>query len=930
MTQRYVVVDLETTGNSVKKGDKIIQFAAVVVEDGKIAEQFSTFLNPEQPLTPFIEELTGISSEQLEGAPLFADIAPEVNRLLDKACFVAHNVLFDLSFLQDELLEAGYPGFYGPTIDTVELAKIMRPQSASYKLSHLAAAEGLDHERPHQADSDALATAGLLMKFAGELKQIPLVTLKQLLALSHSLQSEISELMEFTLQERMKQSPLHHPYLQIHKGIAFRKPTPPEKMQRPLAAVFPEKDEEKKEMLRKAFSQFEAREGQLKMMDDVYRLIKGEKLAMLEAGTGLGKTLGYLVPAAYVSVSSNEKVIISTYTIELQNQLLQKELINLKNSLPFPVQTAILKGRSNYISLANVDRVLRIRDDNYDSALTKMQILIWLLQTETGDRDELNLTSGGELFWEKLHNGIRLSNEHQASWEPFDFYNRAKAQAEVADLIITNHAYLLSDYFTNKDGMFSGSTIIIDEAHQLDHAASKHLGTSFDYISIKMMLNKIGNSEQKLLLYRLNNLLNDGNGTDGGVCIRIENLVQEIGYELEQFFRMLAGMAEKRMAGVSDRNAANLRDILLSSPNQRALLMLVERLVDHFKQLAGLLDDSTAHILKSCQLGKSQMYYLSELYTLVQFMREKCGQLKEYFLKPGEGTIYWLEWNRNSPSQYVYLYSQPILAGNTLWNRFFSKQKSVILTSSTLTVNGSFTYMKKKLGIDGQECETLEYPSPFDYKEKVRMLVASDIPEVNRVSVEDYAAWIAAYIRDAALASKGRMLVLFTSHEMLKETHDWLKNEPELDDFSILSHGVSSNSKSRLIKYFQNYDKSILLGTAGFWDGLDLPGETLQCLMMVRLPFSSPSEPVTEARCNEIIADGGNPFSSYSLPEAVIRFRQGFGRLIRTNEDRGVFIVCDRRIVTSPYGRDFLQSIPDIDKAEISLDALKTAIKQWL
>ena len=930
MTQRYVVVDLETTGNSVKKGDKIIQFAAVVVEDGRIAEQFSTFLNPEQPLTPFIEELTGISSEQLEGAPLFADIAPEINRLLDKACFVAHNVLFDLSFLQDELLAAGFSGFYGPTIDTVELAKIMRPQSASYKLSHLAAAEGLIHERPHQADSDALVTAELLMKFADELKQIPLVTLKQLLALSHSLQSEVSELMEFTLQERMKQSPLHHPYLQIHKGIAFRKPTSPEKLQRPLAAVFPKANEEKKEMLRKAFSQFEAREGQLNMMDDVYRLISGGKLAMLEAGTGLGKTLGYLMPAAYVSVAKNEKVIISTYTIELQNQLLHKELINLRNSLPFPVQTAILKGRSNYISLANVDRVLRIRDDNYDSALTKMQILIWLLQTETGDRDELNLTSGGELFWEKLHNGIRLSNEHQASWEPFDFYNRAKAQAEVADLIITNHAYLLSDYFTNKDGMFSGSTIIIDEAHQLDHAASKHLGTSFDYISIKMMLNKIGNAEQKLLLYRLKNLLMEGTGMDGGVCTRIENLVQETGYELEQFFRMLAGMAEKRMAGVSDRNAANLRDILLSSPNQRALLMLVERLVDHFKQLAGLLDESTAHILKSSQLGKSQMFYLSELYTLVQFMKEKCGQMKEYFLKPNDGTIYWLEWNRNSPSQYVYLYSQPILAGNTLWNRFFSKQKSVILTSSTLTVNGSFAYMKKKLGIDGQECETLEYPSPFDYKGKVRMLVASDIPEVNRVKVEEYAAWIAAYIRDAALASKGRMLVLFTSHEMLKETHEWLKNESELDDFSILSHGVSSNSKSRLIKYFQNYDKSILLGTAGFWDGLDLPGETLQCLMMVRLPFSSPSEPVTEAKCNEIIADGGNPFSAYSLPEAVIRFRQGFGRLIRTNEDRGVFIVCDRRIVTSPYGRDFLQSIPNIDKAEISLDALKPAIKEWL
>ena len=288
------------------------------------------------------------------------------------------------------------------------------------------------------------------------------------------------------------------------------------------------------------------------------------------------------------------------------------------------------------------------------------------------------------------------------------------------------------------------------------------------------------------------------------------------------------------------------------------------------------------------------------------------------------------EWHKNSPGQYVYLYSQPISGGQELWHRFFAQQNSVILTSSTLTVKGSFEYIKNKLGLHHHDIETYAFPSPFRYKEKVKLLVASDIPEVNKVSQAQYVEQIAEYIEQSALACKGRMLVLFTSQEMLRDVHESLREFSSLEDFNLLSQGISSNSKTRLIKYFQNFDKSILLGTSSFWDGLDLPGETLQCLMIVRLPFSPPNEPLTEARCDQIRAEGGNPFTEYALPEAIMRFRQGFGRLIRTNEDKGVFIVCDRRIVTTQYGKDFLLSIPDVPVNEVNLQDVQNSIKQWL
>lgn len=928
MTQRYVVVDLETTGNSVKKGDKIIQFAAVVVENNQIVDEYSTFINPEQPLSPFIEELTGIQSSQLVDAPRFSEVAPKIAEILQDSCFVAHNVLFDLTFLQDEFLQNGFEPFYCSTIDTVELAKIIRPQATSFKLSHLAEEEGIEHDRPHQADSDAEVTAQLLINFCEELRKFPLVTLKQLYRLSYSLKSEISELLALILKERMSVSPIHYPHLQIHKGIAIRKPEAISKMLYDGDAVYPESAEEKIALLNKAFPHFELRNDQLKMMDAAYRIFNDQKIAIIEAGTGLGKTLGYLVPAAYCSLAHHEPIIVSTYTIELQNQLIHKELVNLHNMLPFELKTAVLKGRPNYISLAQFDRALRTKDDNYETALIKMQILVWLLQTETGDRDELNMTAGGELFWERLQSAKSPSNDHERSWQHLDFYERAKENAKDADLIVTNHAFLMSDFFSNNGKGMNNSLLIIDEAHQLENAALKHLGSSIDYVSLKMMMNKLGFYDQKQLLYKLLNMVNDLGGKNSHG--EADRLLHDVIYEIEQFFQLLSKACEDSQKNMHNKNAVSLQSILKNHINSQPLTHLAERLHKQLQTLSNYLLEHTAYVTENGQPGKTQLFHLSEMESIAEFFRSRADNFLEYFLRNKDSFLYWVEWHKNSPGQYVYLYSQPISGGQELWHRFFAQQNSVILTSSTLAVKDSFEYIKNKLGLHHHDIETFAFPSPFRYKEKVKLLVASDIPEVNKVSQAHYVEQIAQYIEQAALACKGRMLVLFTAQEMLRDVHESLKKLSSLEDFNLLSQGISSNSKTRLIKYFQNFDKSILLGTSSFWDGLDLPGETLQCLMIVRLPFSPPNEPLTEARCDQIRNAGGNPFTEYALPEAIMRFRQGFGRLIRTNEDKGIFIVCDRRIVTTQYGKDFLLSIPDVAVNEVNLQGVQNSIKQWL
>ena len=836
MTQRYVVVDLETTGNSVKKGDKIIQFAAVVVENDQIVDEYSTFINPEQPLSPFIEELTGIQSSQLVDAPLFSEVAPKIVEYLQDACFVAHNVLFDLTFLQDEFVRCGFEPIYCSTIDTVELAKIIRPQATSFKLSHLAVEEGISHDRPHQADSDADVTAQLFIIFCKELRVLPLVTLKQLYRLSYSLKSEISELIAIILKERMTVSPIHYPYLQIHKGIAFRKPMDYNLASPEEEPVYPFTSEEKIALLNKAFPNFELRKDQLAMMDASYRIFTSKKTAVIEAGTGLGKTLGYLLPAAYCSLQYNEPIIVSTYTIELQNQLIHKELVNLHQMLPFTLKTAVIKGRSNYISLAQFDRALRTRDDNYETALMKMQILVWLLHTETGDKDELNMSAGGELFWERLQSAKSVSNEHERSWQHLDFYERAKENAKDADLIVTNHAFLMSDYFSNTGSGLKNSLLIIDEAHQLENAALKHLGTSIDYISMKMMINKLGFYDQKLLLYKLLKMVSEIKRCESNYS-QADRLLQDAIYEVEQFFQLLSKACEDFHKNMHNKNAVALQNILQTHGNAQPLTILAERLHKQLQDLASYLLRQVSYVMEQGNPGKTQLFYLSEIESIADFFNQRANNFMEYFLRNKESFLYWVEWHKNSPGQYVYLYSQPISGGGELWHRFFAQQNSVLLTSSTLMVKGSFDYMRNKLGLHHRDIETFAFPSPFKYKEKVELLVTTDIPEVNKVSQERYVEQIVQYIEQAALACKGRMLVLFTSQDMLKEVHESLRFQASLEDFNILSQGISSNSKTRLIKYFQNFDKSILLGTSSFWDGLDLPGETLQCLMIVRFRF---------------------------------------------------------------------------------------------
>lgn len=935
MTQRYVVVDIETTGNAAKKGDRIIQFSAVVIENNQIMNQYSSFVNPGVSVPIFIEELTGINDDMVKNAPTFTEIAPKIAQLLENSIFVAHNVLFDLPFLQEEFTNAGVERFYGKSIDTVELAKIMLPTSDSFKLGDLAERLSLSHIKPHQADSDAYVTAELLLLFKKRIEALPLVTLEKLTILSQHLKSDVSLLFQEALEQNRQHIEKLPEQLEVYRGIALRK-----KIYRSntsstrLLSDYPKSHKEKDELLMSMFSHYESRDGQCRMMDVVYDSFQHSKVAVIEAGTGVGKSLGYLLPSVFFAIKEQKPVLISTYTVQLQHQLMRKEIKALQHILEFPINAVLLKGRSHYLNLFKFEQSLTEHDQNYDSVLAKMQILIWLTLTITGDVDELNLSTGGRTYWQRIkQDGWHLANK-QDPWKTRDFYQYAKQQALNADIVVTNHAMLFSEMANQSDVYAEFQYLVIDEAHHLERTAREYFGDKIIYNRIKFLISKLGIYDQKQMFYQLENIL-ETHGIHGSPhAFEFESYLKSLDADIDDLFLMLAQYLQKQKHHSKGYQKVKIRikKDILDSKNWNSIKWCAERistsLTDVDKALRSRLKDLEE---KKVQLNDKEQAFIEELYSFLNDWKQVKQEIRALYYEDDHlPEVLWLEGDLRALPTSISIQRQPIYVADSLQRELFSNKKSVILTSATLTINSSFQFFLNEIGYSASAIRTEQIASPFPYEKNTKFIIPNDLPDISQVDSMEFSEQVASHLIAIAQATKGRMLVLFTSYELLKNIYQLMKDSGTLDDFLLIAQGVTAGSRSRLTKNFQKFEKAILFGTNSFWEGVDIPGENLSCLVMVRLPFLPPDEPVIEAKSEYLRSLGKNPFSAYSLPEAVIRFKQGFGRLIRQKTDRGIFLILDRRIETTKYGQAFIQSIPNMKIEHQSLNETIELIEKWL
>src|SRR5690625_3126222 len=929
--KKFVVIDLETTGHSPK--DNIIEIGLVVIEENKIVDEYSTLLHPDQDIPPFISNLTGISDEDVLDAPKFVDKADEIISFFKDSYLVAHNVPFDLNFLNDELSSHELNILTNPVLDTVELARILFPQAPGFKLVQLANYFGIQHKNPNRALSDAYVTAELFLIIKEKLLSLPYETMTHLLKLEKIFHSDFYSLL-IERQGKITPAMMNDDNIETYSGLAFKKIDHAKGDNKPLQLTsfgdYLDHIYEANGTMQREIFKYEKRPGQREMSEHIFDAFQAKKHALIEAETGTGKSLAYLIPAIYEAVHHNERIVISTYTTQLQSQLLEEEIPLACKLIDFPFNVALLKGKSHYISLERFARELSLdKQDNYDIALTKAMLLVWITETVTGDIDEIQLPSSGYYFFYNCLKEGERGIDPQSPWFMRSYYQKARTRAQQADVIITNHALFSTDMFNEYKFLPSYEKAIIDEAHHLETTASRHYGVKLDYVTMQYTLNQLGLSHENNWLGQT--LLSHPETKNKLPTEKWDDIFNQTKQEVDDLFRTLFQYVmeqNKSKKSFSDIGRIQYRfDEKKEKEEQwNTIKEMVIRLTFNLRDLIHLLTLLDQHFE---QKGMSTKFDHDDLQQKIKPLQSFIDHLEQLFLLDHEiEQVSWIEAEAYGAKKAVYLYSEPADISTLLTNDLFNQKQSIILTSATLTMRNSFTYIQKRLGLKPENVFVHKIDSPFSYRDQLQLLVPNDFPDINN-HLDDFIYSTCEAILSLAKVTKGRMLVLFTSYDMLRKSHQILKETMDLDEFMLIAQGISSGSRTRLKKNFQTFERSILLGTSSFWEGVDIPGDDLSCLMIVRLPFQPPNHPVYEAKSEAYKENGKSAFFELSLPNAVIRFKQGFGRLIRSTEDRGIVFVCDARIKTARYGKFFLDSIPNVPTSYDSTHRLIKNAEEW-
>ncbi|WP_229683042.1 ATP-dependent DNA helicase DinG [Virgibacillus oceani] len=932
MNSRYVVIDLETTGHSPLKSDKIIEVGIVVIENNTISKEYSTFLNPNKTIPPFISNLTGIKNEDVSHAPTFEEEANTIVSMFENSYLIAHNVPFDLGFLNEELAAINEKKLTNPVIDTVELARILYPQAPSFKLGQLAEYIGINHDDPHRALSDAYVTAQLFIMLIKKLEKLPYESIDQLLKLEKALKSDLYQLL-YERQEKLAFSVEEQTNITSYKGLAYKQTEESKGHKQNVESSFGEYLDsiyEANGTMEQFMKSYEKRNGQREMSEDIFDAFQAKSHALIEAETGTGKSLAYLIPAVYEAVNSGKRIIISTYTTQLQTQLLDEEIPLIQELVPFSFKIALLKGKQHYISLEKFERELSSWEaDNYDIALTKAMIIVWLTETETGDIDEIQLPSSGYLFFKRISTDSEEYTDPTSPWFSRSFYQKARKRAQQADIVITNHALLCTDMFNGYQFLPPYEKIIIDEAHHFEEIASKHYGLKLDYASINYILNQIGLAADGNWLGKL--LVKYAINKEETLMDKWDEIFGLTKHEIDDLFRMIFQYVvdqQKFKKSFSDIGRIQYRFENEKEPpgNWRIITEMAARLTYYLRDLLHMLTQLKDHLTKQDLFDKND---IDEVQATIHSVKLFSDTIEKLFISEKNNDVKWIEIEAYGAKNAVHLYSEPIEIASFLTNDFFNKKQSVILTSATLTMKNSFTFIQNRLGLHSENTFTKKINSPFSYLDQVQLLIPDDFPDIKHGDLDSFIYSTCEAIMSLAEITNGRMLVLFTSYDMLKRAHSILKEAIDSTKFVLIAQGISSGSRSRLKKNFVNFDQSILLGTSSFWEGVDIPGEDLSCLVIARLPFQPPNHPVYEAKSSRLKEKGKNAFMELSLPNAVIRFKQGFGRLIRSANDRGIVFVCDARIVKTRYGKYFTDSIPNVPTTFNSTHVLMDKAEEW-
>lgn len=819
MKSKYVVIDLETTGNNPKNGDRIIQIAANVIENGEITYQYSSYINPGRSIPLFIQELTGITDADVENAPTFKELAPYIIGVLDEAVFVAHNVLFDLTFLQAELERVGYERFLGYTVDTVELAKIVNPGMSSFKLEELGKAYGFLHERPHQADSDAYVTALLFIEFYKQLKKLPKPTIKSLYRLSFLLKSELKELLAEILNEYSTMSEPWRPDLDIYRGIAIVR-------QKSIESLTQQENEKKHISLDESA-----------LHNILKKSFKSHNVSLVEDGT---RDFTAHIKAFYEYANENHvQVTIAAHTKHTAEQLMgifQRDY----SSKMIQNQVSILHSKEQYLSLPKFEQSMREKQQNYESTIAKMQILVWLTMTNTGCLEELNLSSGGREYWKEVAHHAHLHPRLLKPWTERDFYSRQMLAAKQAKIILTTHDSLISDIQTG-DFLSECPNIVLEEANYFPSSVESGLTKELSYVEVRNLLNKIGTLDNRQLLRSVILLLKEkttGPYNENQLAV----LLEEIACSVESFFEALFtyGMKSKKdMDGprvqckldFSELENKKYMDQLLKEAND--LYDSLGLLVVQFQQILGELNQVPIEKLK-----RSQFNIIDELTKLSGEINLIRVTLNRFFKSLDTNDEVWASWNVKGNRNSVQIYAQPLSVSKWVNRNLLRPDSHILFISDVLTVGGSFHFISQQLGVQENKLSSLVIPP---VKEQY-LTILTPLKEKSGYTLIDFVK-----------KQQKPLILLFQSQESLKTIYNDMKGLAEFTHIQLQAQGLSSGSAMKMLRNHLAVDQSILLMNYTGWDQVWHTYNGRSMILMVEPPVEMNSTIPDEDLISELI-----------------------------------------------------------------------------